>query len=137
METTIITKLDINFKNINENIAAVFYRGQLIASSTMKTGCPLSTVDQIEANLKNSLVGTITFEVKKEVESFDSEFESFDIEEMQEELIAFCHDHLAAYGALPVEYEYNNVVFDFEEYELILQARDFQPLRRKIEELFS
>ncbi|NQZ49650.1 MAG: hypothetical protein HRT95_05525 [Moritella sp.] len=126
-ESLTITKLDISNDKIDESCNAVFVNGRLIAVSSSE--CTMATVDSVAYELQNALQGYAftSIELKSDDNPADFDFNAF-----QTALYEVCHHSVCDYQAMPMDFEFNGVVFEFDEFILFLTNIQHKQLSKKI-----
>jgi len=127
-----ISKLEINNEKNDESCNAVFVNGRLIAMSGSE--CTLATVDSVAYELQNALQGYkfTSVDLKSDDNPADFDFNAF-----QTALYEVCHDSVRDYQAMPMDFEFNDVVFEFDEFILFLTNNQHKQLSKKISQTVS
>ncbi len=134
-EFNVITKLKINFNGAGEIRSAVFVDGRLIISSNFNNSSALCIVDEVTANLSEVFSNHTVKSIDKKEDASDlgaEGFEDFDFTEFQNELFAYCLDHIIHFDGWPMDFEFNNVVFDLGEFPLFLNESVWNDLESRI-----
>lgn len=115
--STSVTKIEIEHTGKNYAINCLVVNGNLVASS-QNEGTTLSSIDAIADELSKALSVPLT-SIHKLCDDYDDILE-FDFIEMMESTTEFVTDHVNESKAMPMDLEYSNIVFDFDQIILLL-----------------
>lgn len=125
-----ILKVEVEHKASNTAINAVVINGKLILSS-LDEGVILAAVDNATHNLNEALPSAL-IETHKYIDDLD-ELNQFEFEEMIKGAIEYAEDCAEYDKALPVEYEYQSIVFTGDELLMMLTHEKREQLHAQID----
>lgn len=126
-----ILNLKLQHKNSDTEISCLIINGHLIIASYHNQNSPsLEAVESAVSELSIALSFEV-IEATKTVQDKE-ELSNFDFSEMLNGAIEYCQDNVSHFQAMPIEYQYEDVLFSYDEMCLMLSDEEHISLSNQI-----